>query len=312
MRPLRRAPPLLALAAVSLALVPARQPPEAVAVVIRVAGAVHVLRGQPARATPAAAGTRLVAGDVVRPAAGAAATLLHRDGRIQAVAAPLRLAAPGTAPPQGLFARTVGTLQQVAVADPRQQPGRAGVIRPVPGGIVAIEPRNGIRVLDVRPRLVWSAVPGAASYTIQLWSAGEAPVRFRTGTDTTTLFPDSLPPLRPGVEYRWTVAAAPRGRPAQPQTFRVAGEPERAAIAHALDALRAAGLDPDGDGLLLAAIAYRDAGLVYRARAALDRLEATGGPLGPEALLLRARLLEAAGDSAAADGARARARGRNG
>ena len=57
-----------------------------------------------------------------------------------------------------------------------------------------------------------------------------------------------------------------------------------------LDEIAVFGLDPRGDGLLLTVVAYREMGLFYEARRALDEVEA-GGPLGEELYRLKGEIL---------------------
>lgn len=276
---------------------------EAVAVVVQAAGEVLVERSGGAREA-AGTGTRLSDGDHLWLADGARAVLLYGSGRTRAIEASLAVEAEGTSEEAGvgLFRKTVATLGQVARADARARPNRQGMIRPIPGAAVAIAPRNGVTVRAERPTFSWFAVPEATSYTLQLRPEGGAPVRFDAGADTVWTLAEELPPLAPGTTYMWTVAADPRGRPALLQSFRVATAEEQAEVDAALAALAAAGLDPEAEGLLVAAVVLREAGFLYDARTALDRLEERG-ELGPEARLLRAEVLDSLGelDAAARD-----------
>jgi hypothetical protein len=273
---------------------------EAVAVVVQAAGAVLVERrgGASEAASP---GTRLSDGDHLTLADGARAVLLYGSGRTRVVEASLAVQAEGApeAAGAGLFRRTVATLGQVARADARARPNRQGMIRPIPGAAVAISPRNGVTVRAGRPTFSWFAVPDATSYTLQLRPEGGAPVRFEAGADTVWTLAETHPALAPGTIYMWTVAADPSGRPALLQSFRVATAEEQAEVDAALALLAAAGLDPEAEGLLVAAVVLHDAGFLYDARAALDRLEERG-ELGREARLLRAEILDALGELEAA------------
>jgi hypothetical protein len=273
---------------------------EVVAVVVQAAGEVLVERSEGAREA-VSTGTRLSDGDHLRLADGARAVILYGSGRTRVVEASLAVEAEG-APEEvgaGLFRRTVATLSQVARADARARPNRQGMIRPIPGGAVAIAPRNGVTVRAGRPTFSWFAVPESTSYTLQLRPEGAAPVRFDAGADTVWTLAAELPPLARGTIYTWTVAADPSGRPALLQTFRVATADEQAEVDSALAALAAAGLDPESEGLLVAAVILRDAGFLYDARTALDRLEERG-ELGREARLLRAEILDSLGELDAA------------
>ena len=98
---------------------------------------------------------------------------------------------------------------------------------------------------------------------------------FEAGTDTTWSLPDSLPDLERGVSYQWTVFVGGRrgGRAMQPQNFRVIDVQESVELADYLDQIAVFGLDPTSDGLFLTVVAYRDLGLYYDAREALDTVE---------------------------------------
>jgi hypothetical protein len=280
---------------------------EAVAVIVQAAGDVLVERRGGASEV-AGTGTRLSQGDHLRLADGARAVILYGSGRTRVVESSLAVEAESTPEEAGagLFRRTIATLLQVARADARARPNRQGMIRPIPGAAVAIAPRNGVTLRTERPTFSWFAVPDASSYTLQLRPEGAAPVRFDAGADTVWTLADEFPPLAAGTTYTWTVAADPRGRPALLQSFRVATAEEQAEVDAALAALAATGLDPEAEGLLVAAVVLRDAGFLHDARAALDRIEERG-ELGREARLLRAEILDSLGelDAAARDFGRA-------
>ena len=55
-------------------------------------------------------------------------------------------------------------------------------------------------------------------------------------------------------------------------------------------ALRAAGLEPMADGAFLAAVIYRDAGLLEESLAALDQVETSGGDTGADFHRLRGEI----------------------
>lgn len=264
------------------------------AVVVRVTGAVHV-EGAGGR-RPAAVGQRLSKGDRVVPEGGGKAVLVYRTGATQEVSEPLTVEAMGGSGNSDMFARTVQVLAQAASSDARNQPNRQGMIRPVPGFPEIIAPRNHLAVLEVRPTFSWHPVEGATGYLLQIRKEGEAPVRYAVGEVTRWTLPDTLPALERGAVYWWTVGPVGRGRPSREMAFRVLGQDEHAALQRQLDALRAAGLDPEGPGAFLAAVLYREAGLLYSAAASLERLEAAGQPLGVEAYLLKGEILDALGD----------------
>jgi hypothetical protein len=269
------------------------------AVLVQVTGDVQLQRAGTAAPAPAALGASLAAGDRIIVATGAKAVLLYRTGRSETATASLTITAPETQQPGGLFDQTVKTIGQVATTDARKQPNRQGMIRPVAGEAVPIAPRNGVHVVDGWPTLTWFSISSAAGYMVQLRridDAGTRPVRFHAGTDTTFTLPADAAPLVAGAEYEWTVAAVPSGRPATVQRFRVLDAAGHAVLAARLDAIRAAGLDPAGDGAFLAALAYRDAGAHYHALRKLDRIAADTTPNSRAYHLLRAEVLDAIGD----------------
>jgi hypothetical protein len=292
----RKVRALAAAGLAALAVAGFRGQAEPVAVLAQVEGAVHVRAAAGGGAEPARVGRALFPDDSVAVGSGGRAVLLYRTGRLQTTTQGVRIAEPREAASGTLYERTVRTIGQVATTDVRNQPNRQGMIRPVPGLPVPVSPRNEIAVLDVRPKLTWHATPGAGEYTVQLRRtdvAGARPVRFATGADTTWHYPAEEPALEAGGTYEWTVAVG--GRVAPPQRFRVAAPTLFVEVAAAIDELRGAGVDPAGDGLLLMAIAYRDAGLFYDADVVLRRLAGNGGG-GRFFHMLRALVYDALGD----------------
>ena len=267
-----------------------------VAMVVRVTGAVRVQRPGGGAPAPATVGMRLLAGDRLDVPTGAQAVLLYVSGRRETVTQAVTIAAPQQADRAGVFDRTVSTLNAVAASDARQQPNRQGMIRPIAGASTLMSPRNDIKVMDLRPTFVWSRVPGATAYTIQIRSEdGVTRKRFAVGSDTAWTLPASEPPLAPGVHYHWTVAPTGQGRVAEEQTFRTLTAAEYTSIAQGMTELQEAGLDPWSDGLFLAALVFRDEGLFYEADRALRQLEDGGASLGQAYYLLRGEVFDALG-----------------
>lgn len=281
-----------------------------VALLVKLQGGVTVERaGQPA-AESGAVGMQLNVGDRVVVAEGGEAVVLYRSGKLVKAAAPVTIEQPAGTENSSLFANTVRTLGQVATTDARTQPNRQGMIRPIAGAPVPVAPRNGIRVMDVRPTFVWTGVEGARGYMIQVQREGPdapRPVRFNAGLDTVWTWPRTEAPLLPGATYVWTVGGEGIGRVAEPQRFTVASSKDMAAVEQTLTALTEAGIDPAVDGLFLAALAYRDAGLFYEALGALDRIEAQGNASGPAFHMLRGEVYDAIGDGPGAEAAFRRA-----
>jgi hypothetical protein len=285
---------LFALALLLGAASPARAA-DPVAVMVRMDGAVRVQRAAAAAAVAGAVGMQLAPGDQVLVPAGGRAVLLYRTGRTETLVRSTRLQPPRGAQRTNVFRQTVRTLGEVAATDARSQPNRQGMIRPIAGASVPISPRNGVVVRDARPRFVWFAVPGAEGYVVQLRKADGQPTRYSVAaTDTAWSLPAEAPALEEGAAYEWTVTT-PEGRAAEVQKFRVATPAERVALDRELEAIRAAGLNPAGDGLILTAVAYRNAGMHYDALRSLDALAASGVPLGRDFHLLRAAVYDRLG-----------------
>lgn len=263
--------------------------PAPLAVVVSWTGAPRVLRAD--TVVSLSVGLRLLVGDRIEVARPATLVALHRSGRLQTLATSAVLARDSTRA-EGLFARTVRTLVAVAGVDARTLLNREGMIRPIPGAAVVVAPARGILLLEQRPAFTWFAVPDAAGYRLQLRPGAGAPVRRELGPDTVWV---SATALAPGTTYEWTVAALPSGRPAAPQRFRIADAEGRAALARALDELRATGADPETDGLFLAALIHLEHGFLYAADRMLASLEA-GGATGADFHRLRADVLAALGD----------------
>lgn len=298
----------VAVLALTLALPPraagAQQGPPAaddpVALVVRVQGEVRVERGD-ASAT-ATAGQRLLAGDRLLPEPSARALLVIRSGAQQVVDEPTTLAAPATTESADLFARAVATLAQAATLDATLG-GRQGMIRPIPGRTSLLAPANGLTVLSRRPSFRWTATPDARYELMLRRVEGGRPEIFDVGTDTTWTLPHGTPELMPGATYAWTVFVGGRngGRPLPQQEFRVASGEESDALAARMDAIRSVGLDPAGDGRVLAAVAFRELDLFYAASDALDALRLNGARMSPDLHRLHGEVLAELGD---AEGAR--------
>lgn len=267
-----------------------------VAVLVQMQGAVRIQKAEQANSVPAAPGMDLAPGDLVVVPAGGRAVLLHRTGKVQTATQSVRVAAPAGRAPSSVFAQTMKTISQVATSDARDQPNRTGMIRPIPGWTELVAPRNGIVILQRRPTFTWVGTRGSRGYTLQISTAGKPPRRFMLGRDTTWTIPADSPPLTPGVAYTWTVGDSQEGRAAPPQRFRVASQAERAAVEQRLAEVRAAGLDPAGDGILLAALAYREAGMWYELDRVLQRFSSLGLAQGALYHQLRGEGFNALGD----------------
>ncbi|MGE0160183.1 MAG: hypothetical protein AB7T31_12305 [Gemmatimonadales bacterium] len=287
-----RAPALVLLAtfAASLASSPAAAQGEPAALILRVQGDVSVTHGS-AAPTPARVGEPMYVGDGVIPAAGGRAILITSAGAQQVVTQRTTIAAPTSAGSSDMFDRALSTLAQAAGAD-ASTGGRQGMIRPIPGETALVAPRNALNVASPRPTFSWTATRGQ-TYDLMLRNvAGGRPAVYEVGADTVWTLPDSAADLEQGATYQWTIFVGGRrsGRALPPQDFRVISLEESVEMEDYLDEIAVFGLDPRGDGLLLTVVAYRDMGLFYEARHALDEVEA-GGPLGWELYRLKGEIL---------------------
>jgi hypothetical protein len=297
------------LAATALVLgvvVPLGTPPlaaqeEPVALVIRIQGTVSIVHGDGSE-EPAAIGARVLAGEQLVPQSGARAILVTATGAQQIVTERTTAAAP----PRGaagsdLFARALATLAQAAATD-ASAGGRQGMIRPIPGSTALVSPRNQLNVASLRPTFRWTATPGQRYELMLRRVEGGRPTVFQVGTDTTWTLPDDAPPLEHGTTYAWTIFVGGRqgGRPVAQQEFRVISLEESVELEDYLEEISVFGLDPAGDGLFLTAVAYRDLGLFYEARNALDGIEQGGSPLSADLYMLKGEILSELGHEEAA------------
>lgn len=288
------------LVAAALAATPAAEP---VAVMIKMTGKVEVEKA--GKAAPATVGVSLAPGDRLLVPDGGKAVLMYRTGEIETATSTRTIAARESEQVGNVYRQTIQTIAQVATTDAARQPNRQGMIRPVPGEPVPISPRNGISVQSTHPSFTWYAVPGASSYMIQIRRTdepGHAPMRFGAGSDTTWSLHAERTPLVRGASYSWTVAPA-GGRPAREASFRVLDMAAHEQLTAALAGLTEAGADPAADGLFVAALAYRAAGLYYDADRALAELATAGSGSGRTFFLLRGEVFDRLGDLDAASAA---------
>jgi hypothetical protein len=263
---------------------------EPAALVIRLQGDVDVAHGSGA-ATPAYVGETMYVGDAVIPRSGARAILITRAGSQLVATARTMIAQPADVRSTDMFDRALATLAQAASAD-ASAGGRQGMIRPIPGETALVAPRNALAVASARPTFSWTATPGQ-TYDLMLRNvAGGRPIVYEVGADTAWTLPDTAADLEQGATYQWTVFVGGRrsGRAVPPQDFRVISLEESVELEDYIDEIAVFGLDPRGDGLFLSVVAYRDMGLFYEARRALDEVEADG-PLGSELYRLKGEIL---------------------
>lgn len=271
------------------ALVPGMVAQDPVALVIRVQGDVAV-RHAGADPEPATVGARMFVGDGVIPASGARAILITRSGAQQIVTEETTVVEPRGAGNPAIFERAMGTLAQAASVDATAG-GRQGMIRPIPGATALVAPRNRLLVASQRPTFSWTATPDQ-SYDLMLRKLdGGRPEIFEIGSDTTFALPTDVE-LEAGATYAWTVFVGGRrtGRPVQQQEFRVMSLAEQVDLQDYMEEIAVFGLDPLTDGLFLTVVAYRDLGLFYDARDALDAVERQAS-LSADLYLLKGEIL---------------------
>lgn len=269
-----------------------------VALVIRVQGDVTVRHGDGTPA-PASVGEQMFVGDGLMPSAGARAILITRTGAQQVVTEQMTLEEPRGAGNPDIFARAMSTLAQAATTDATAG-GRQGMIRPIPGASSLVSPRNGLLVESARPTFKWTATPDQ-TYDLMLRKLdGGRPEVFEVGTDTVFELPPEVE-LERGAQYAWTVFVGGRrgGRPVAQQEFRVMSLEEAIDLEVYLEEISVFGLDPMGDGLFLTVVAYRDLGLFYDARDALDTVEEQAS-LSADLYLLKGEILTELGHEEAA------------
>lgn len=289
---------LIALGILLLVAAPAAAQ-DPVALVIRLQGDVAVRQGG-ADPAPASVGQQMFVGDQVIPADGARAILITRAGSQQVVTEETTLEEPRAGGNPDIFARALSTLAQAAQTD-ASTGGRQGMIRPIPGQSSLLSPRNGLLIEATRPVFRWTPTPGQ-SYDLMLRKLdGSRPEIFEIGTDTVFELPDGME-LEQGASYAWTVFVGGRmgGRPIQPQQeFRIMDLEEAVELEVYLDEISVFGLDPMGDGLFLTVVAYRDLGLFYDAREALESVERQDS-LTADLYLLKGEILTELGHEEAA------------
>ncbi|MEX2531940.1 MAG: hypothetical protein WD960_14320 [Gemmatimonadota bacterium] len=152
-----------------------------------------------------------------------------------------------------------------------------------------IRPTGEHQVRSLTPRMVWHAVEGAEGYRIRLTVSEEEVLTLDAGADTVYTIPVEAA-LPPGGRFEWSVAALPGEASGPSAVFSVASRELLDEVAGELSRLRGMGLDPEGEGLLVAAALFRSLRLPYDALAALEALEARGDPWSPELVRFHDRI----------------------
>ena len=141
---------------------------------------------------------------------------------------------------------------------------------------VVISPRK-TKLLDPRPTLRWTAVPGVTSYRVSLQGTA-----WRTTIDGATemAYPSDAPALKPGTAYRLVVEAGERSSAEEAGTglgFTLLEAGEAEAVRAAEAQIRALGLAEAATRLLVANL-YANHGLYADAIELLDPLADSGEP----------------------------------
>lgn len=245
---------------------------------------------------PAKVGLQLFEGDRVDVARGSRAVLLFKNGRLVTATTPIVVAAMGGAGAAEVFERVARTLAGAERLNPPEAKSAFG--RPPPAGAYPLAPAFGSAVVGDRPTFAWQPQEGTDTYLVQIRpAAGGAPLRFTVPGAGPWELPDTVAPLTRGAEYVWTVVPLPGGRAAAEERFRVLDAEALASLTGFRTSLVEAGVDPDGDGLLVVAVVSADLGLLHEAEAALERLLAATpeAALDPSVGLLHAQVLEKLG-----------------
>jgi hypothetical protein len=287
----------LALAAVCLGATSTAASAQATtALVSQFRGDVKVLKAPDGRELPMKVGLRLVEQDRVEVARGSRVVLLFSNGRLVTATTPITVAPVGGEGAAEVYARAERAL--AAAGQATRPEVKSGVGRPPPAGAYPVAPAFGSAVVAVRPTFSWQAQAGAESYLLQIRPvAGGAPLRFQVVGAGPWSLPDTAAELARGAEYAWTVVPLPGGRPAGEERFRVLDDAGVADLEALHASLRDAGVDPEGDGLLLTAMLYAELGLLHDALPALERLVAATPEAERDPLvdLLHAQVLEKLG-----------------
>jgi len=239
----------------------------------------RAISGPEAGADAPAVGALLSEGEIAGSPGTTRLTLLLHDGSVVE-------AEPGyEVPPPGEEAAPAFrvTRAHLLAPDPEAPVGDRHELRRDPGerGPIPVRPAGGHQVRSLTPRMVWHAVEGAEGYRLQLTVSDEGVLTLEAGADTVYTIPAEAA-LVPGARFEWVVTAMPGDVMGPPATFSIASRELLDEVAEVLGRLRAMGLDPEEDGLLVAAALFRSLRLPYDALAALEALQALGDPWSPD------------------------------
>lgn len=265
-------------------------------------GGVTVHTEAAVEAVPARVGLRLFLGDSLHVPPGSRAVLLFADGRLVTVSSSLSVARGPGGGASALHARAAQAAEAARRQERPRPPGGkgppGGQQRPPRAGTRALAPAGGATVLPIRPAFTWETLTRADAYVLQLRRVdGGPPLRFDLDDEGPFALPETTAALERGETYAWVVVPAANGRGGAEERFTVLDAEGAAAVEAFRASLAGAGIDPDGDGLFLAASFYLSLELVYEAEAALARLDAVVPASEQDAVvdLMRAGVFERLG-----------------
>jgi hypothetical protein len=241
--------------------------------------------------TPPPVGRFLQEGDDLRVPEDGRLLVLLRDGRTQEFT--------GGATPPDVESGEVDPLFRLLRALLRDEGSGSdagadetdpGVASETPELAAPIRPIGGRMVRSLTPTLVWRKEAEASEYRVHLWSPDGSVVTLTTGPDSIWTVPSDRA-LSPGTVYEWAVEPLPGERVGVRSRFQVASREVLDGVAAELGQLRSRGLEPEEDGLLIAAALFRSMGLPYDALDALSDLEAHGDGWSQELHAFRERLV---------------------
>ena len=233
-------------------------------IIVTVQGDVSIKRAGWQNYAPAFFGAPLRKGDLLRLAASARAVVACADLKLSELPAGV----------SGFPCETGASQSALVYAGRLASPTRGELSAEEYPAVVS--PRK-TKLLDLRPRLRWTAVPGATSYRVSLQGTD-----WSTTVDGATemTYPADAPALKPGTAYRLVVEAGERSSAEEPGAglgFELLGADEAEAVRAAEAKIRALGL-ADAATRLLVANLYANHDLYAEAIELLDPLADSGEP----------------------------------
>jgi len=235
-------------------------------------------------------GELLEEGDELRPTGEGRALLLLRAGRVLELRRLTEIeGTEGERTP--FFGLVAGLIERFSERPPAASGAADG---PAPSTILRpIQPANGIPIRVLNPALVWSGGEPGRPVRITLRPERGERMAFEPPPSGVAVLPAELA-LSPGMAYDWWIEPI-GGEPSLAVRFQVLPREAMDRIAVSLSALREAGLDPEGDGALIALALFHQENLLYDALALLAPLTADAElPLHPALPTLHSYLIQAA------------------